>query len=110
MIEELAVQGSGRSPTAHPEPPDDGSGPARPPRRSSGGRPSPDFTTAQPDSCVIVSAMADLAALPHPLDDRLLELIAQQFRVLAEPMRLKLLDALRDGDATVQELQQVTGA
>jgi DNA-binding transcriptional ArsR family regulator len=54
--------------------------------------------------------MADLTALPHPLDDRLLELIAQQFRVLAEPMRLKLLDALRDGDATVQELQQATGA
>jgi DNA-binding transcriptional ArsR family regulator len=47
---------------------------------------------------------------PHPLNDQLIELIAQHFRVLAEPMRIKLLDALRERDATVQELQDVTGA
>ena len=35
---------------------------------------------------------------------------AQRFRVLAEPMRTKLLDYLRDGDATVTELQQAIGA
>lgn len=48
--------------------------------------------------------------LTHPVSDQLLELIARHFRVLGEPMRLRLLDALRDGDATVQELQQATGA
>jgi len=36
---------------------------------------------------------------PHPLADPLVDLIAQRFRVLAEPMRIKLLDRLREGDA-----------
>jgi DNA-binding transcriptional ArsR family regulator len=36
--------------------------------------------------------------------------IAQRFRVLAEPTRIKLLDQLRDGDATVGELQVALGA
>ena len=48
--------------------------------------------------------------VPHPLPDPLVELIAQRFRVLGEPMRIKLLDRLRDGEATVQELQEATGA
>jgi len=38
------------------------------------------------------------------------ELIAQRFRVLGEPMRIKLLDRLRDGDATVGDLQEALGA
>jgi DNA-binding transcriptional ArsR family regulator len=46
----------------------------------------------------------------HPLADPLMDLIAQRFRVLAEPMRIKLLDRLRDGDATVGELQAALGA
>lgn len=41
---------------------------------------------------------------PHPLPERLVELIAQRFRVLGEPVRIKLLDALRDGEASVGEL------
>ena len=44
--------------------------------------------------------------LPEPL----VELIAARFRVLAEPMRIKLLDRLRDGDATVHELAVELGA
>jgi len=47
---------------------------------------------------------------PHPLPDPLIELVAQRFRVLGEPMRIKLLDRLRDGDATVGELQEALGA
>src|SRR5690349_18860209 len=47
---------------------------------------------------------------PHPLPDELVELIAQRFRVLGEPMRIRLLDRLRDGDATVHELQDALGA
>lgn len=50
------------------------------------------------------------AAIPHPLPEPLVELIAQRFRVLSEPTRLKLLDHLRDGSATVGELQDATGA
>lgn len=49
-------------------------------------------------------------SLRHPIPDRLVELIAQRFRVLAEPMRIKLLDWLREGEATVGELVQATGA
>ena len=48
-------------------------------------------------------------ALAHPLPDELTELIAQRFRVLSEPMRIKLLDRLREGPATVGELQAATG-
>jgi DNA-binding transcriptional ArsR family regulator len=47
---------------------------------------------------------------PRPLPDDLVELIARRFRVLSEPMRIKLLDRLRDGGASVAELQAATGA
>ncbi|MGN6373178.1 MAG: ArsR/SmtB family transcription factor [Solirubrobacteraceae bacterium] len=46
----------------------------------------------------------------HPLSEPLIELIAQRFRVLGEPMRIKLLDRLREGEATVGELQRTLGA
>jgi len=38
------------------------------------------------------------------------ELVAQRFRVLGEPMRIRLLDRLREGEATVGELQDALGA
>lgn len=43
-------------------------------------------------------------ALPRPLPDDLVELIARRFRTIGEPTRVKLLDQLRDGEATVSEL------
>jgi len=46
----------------------------------------------------------------HPLPDELLELIAQRFRVLAHPTRLKLLDLLRGREASVQELTEAVGS
>ncbi len=46
----------------------------------------------------------------HPLPEDLVELIAERFRALAEPTRIKLLDRLRDGEATVQELTEVIGS
>ncbi len=49
-------------------------------------------------------------SIPHPLPEALVELIAARFRVIGEPMRIRLLDRLRDGGATVQELSQATGA
>jgi DNA-binding transcriptional ArsR family regulator len=54
--------------------------------------------------------MSKLPPTPHPLPEPLIELVAQRFRVLGEPMRIKLLDRLREGDATVGELQQALGA
>ena len=41
-------------------------------------------------------------ALPHPLPDELVELIARRFRVIGEPMRIRLLDRLREGEASVE--------
>jgi DNA-binding transcriptional ArsR family regulator len=49
-------------------------------------------------------------AIPHPLPAQLVERIAERFRVLGEPMRITLLDSLREGEATVGELQEATGA
>ncbi len=40
----------------------------------------------------------------HPLPEPLVELIAQRFRAIGEPMRIRLLDRLREGPATVGEL------
>ena len=48
--------------------------------------------------------------LPHPLPEDLVELIARRFRVLGEPMRIKLLDHLREREATVNELTVALGA
>jgi len=42
--------------------------------------------------------------LPHPLPDPVVDLIARRFRVLGEPMRIRILDRLRDGEATVNDL------
>lgn len=42
--------------------------------------------------------------IPHPIPDPLAELIAQRFRALGEPTRIKLLDRLR------QQLDQLDSA
>ena len=49
-------------------------------------------------------------SLPHPLPDELVELVARRFRVIGEPMRIKLLDRLRAGEATVLALTEAVGA
>jgi DNA-binding transcriptional ArsR family regulator len=54
--------------------------------------------------------MTDAATIPHPLPEALADLIAQRFRVLGEPMRIRLLDRLRDGEASVGELQEALDA
>lgn len=46
----------------------------------------------------------------HPLPDPVVELVAQRFRVLGEPMRIRLLEQLRDGPLPVGELQERVGA
>lgn len=46
----------------------------------------------------------------HPLPEPLLELVAYRFRVIGEPMRIRLLERLRDGPATVSQLAHAFGA
>jgi DNA-binding transcriptional ArsR family regulator len=45
----------------------------------------------------------------RPLPDDLVELIAERFRALSEPTRIKLIDRLREGEATVLELTELIG-
>jgi DNA-binding transcriptional ArsR family regulator len=52
--------------------------------------------------------MAEIA-IPHPLPDALVDLIAERFRVIGEPMRIRVLDHLRSGDASVGELAEALG-
>ena len=54
--------------------------------------------------------MTETVSIPHPLPEALVELIAQRFRVIGEPMRICLLDALRDGPMTINELAEALGA
>jgi DNA-binding transcriptional ArsR family regulator len=49
-------------------------------------------------------------AVPHPLPPVLVELIAARFRAIGEPMRIRLLDTLREGPLTVNELAEALGA
>jgi len=51
-----------------------------------------------------------MESLPHPLPEDLVELIARRFRVLSEPIRIRLLDQLRDGERSVSELADQLGA
>ncbi len=48
-------------------------------------------------------------SLPHPLPEPVVELIARRFRVIGEPMRIRILDRLRDGEASVAELTELLG-
>jgi DNA-binding transcriptional ArsR family regulator len=48
--------------------------------------------------------------LPHPVPDDLAELIARRFRALGEPLRVRMLDLLRDRELGVNELAERLGA
>jgi DNA-binding transcriptional ArsR family regulator len=48
-------------------------------------------------------------SMPHPLPDPLVELIAERFRTIGDPTRIRLLERLRDGEASVQELAEHVG-
>lgn len=49
-------------------------------------------------------------ALPHPLPEDLAELIARRFRALGDPLRVRALDLLRDGELSVSQLADRLGA
>lgn len=48
--------------------------------------------------------------VPHPIPADLAELIAQRFRVIGDPLRIRALDLLRDGELSVGELTERLGA
>lgn len=45
-----------------------------------------------------------------PVTEELLRFIASRFKVLAEPMRLRILHALQPGELSVTEIIEITGA
>jgi ArsR family transcriptional regulator len=45
----------------------------------------------------------------HPLPESVIDLVAQRFRALGEPLRIRLLERLMEGEASVQELVTATG-
>jgi DNA-binding transcriptional ArsR family regulator len=49
-------------------------------------------------------------AMPSPLPEELAEMISRQFRLLSEPMRLRILDRLRVGESSVGVLAEELGA
>lgn len=48
--------------------------------------------------------------MPRRFSNELLDLVAARFKVLAEPMRLRILNSLRGGEKSVTELVEETGA
>src|SRR5262245_20662636 len=68
------------------------------------------MSTTQLCVCDSLGVVTKTHAEPHPLPEPLIELVAQRFRVLGEPMRIKLLERLRESEATVGELQEAVGA
>jgi DNA-binding transcriptional ArsR family regulator len=44
--------------------------------------------------------------VPHPIPDELAELIARRFRALGDPLRVRMLDQLRDDELSVNELAE----
>ena len=49
-------------------------------------------------------------SLPHPLPEDLAELIARRFRALGDPLRVRILDLLRDQELSVTVLAMELGA
>ena len=47
--------------------------------------------------------------MPHPLPDVLVELIAERFRTIGDPTRIRILERLQDEEASVQELAEHVG-
>jgi DNA-binding transcriptional ArsR family regulator len=47
--------------------------------------------------------------IPHPLPEDLAELIARRFRALGDPLRVRLLDLLRDRELSVNGLAEQLG-
>ena len=47
-------------------------------------------------------------ALSHPLPDPVVDLVARRFRALGDPIRIRLLERMREGEASMTELVAVS--
>jgi DNA-binding transcriptional ArsR family regulator len=68
------------------------------------------MSSAPADAEVLLSSLWKERDAAHGFADPLLEVIAARFRLLGEPLRLKILAALATGERNVGELVQLTGA
>mgnify|MGYP003864410407 FL=1 len=70
-----------------------------------------DYTCAYTHMLEAVSSVCWFPPMARkaPLSDDALELVARRFAVLSEPMRLRLIQALFDGERSVGELVAATG-
>lgn len=59
---------------------------------------------------ITIKEMASKNTRPIELNDPLIDLVAERFRVLGEPMRIRLLNELREHDASVGELREAIDA
>lgn len=66
-------------------------------------------TNNDPRTDVYDQPMATKRKAKLELTDPLIEVVAERFKVLGEPMRVKLLSELRYSELTVGELQAATG-
>jgi len=48
--------------------------------------------------------------MDHPLPDAMVELIAERFRTMGEPTRIRILERLQTGEASVRELAEHVGS
>jgi len=51
-----------------------------------------------------------ITGTPPLLPDVLVELLAERFRILSEPIRIRILEQLRGGPKTVQEIVDAVGS
>lgn len=47
--------------------------------------------------------------LPRPIPEQLAEMIAARLRVIGEPLRIRILDMLRDGELSVSDITERLG-
>lgn len=62
-----------------------------------------------PMSISIKSLHITMESKMSALNEQALEYVAKYFKALAEPMRLKVLNALQDGEKNVSQLTQLSG-
>jgi DNA-binding transcriptional ArsR family regulator len=67
-------------------------------------------TAKGPGTPAPADSAAASCALPSAASPEALEAVAAHFRALAEPVRLRLLDLLRDGERPVGELARAVGS